>query len=56
MDERALSFLGIVYGVNNALIGLAVWHRKRRRTRFCRKKIYFNYPPRVPGPEYEVDM
>ena len=26
MDERALSFLGIVYGVNNALIGLAVWH------------------------------
>ena len=45
MDERALSFLGIVYGVNNALTGLAVWLRKRRTTRFCPKKIYFNYRP-----------
>ena len=42
MDERALSFLGVVYVVNNALIGLAVWNRKRRRTRFCPQKIYFN--------------
>ena len=44
-DKRALSFLGIVYGVNNALIRLAVWHWKRRITRFCHKKIYFNYRP-----------
>ena len=41
MDERALSFLGIVYGVNNALIGLAVWHRKRRRTTVLSQKDLF---------------